>query len=330
MVSKSSFAGEYVARDIRHQVYLQRYNTGVIRRMLALMNRNDAALLRRIAELPAGSSITKRLEKQLESLAETQAELATTMQEQMTREMGVVAAYEAQFTRDNVSAAFGVQWDGPTAGQVRAAALSRPFQGVHLRFAKLDEQMDEFGRRRGALIRDTIRQGFLQGTSVDDVVRQLRGTPSQGYRDGLFEGSRRTTETIVRTAMTHTASAARDEVYSINAELMSGVQWVAVLDARTSSICQDLAGQVFPVDSGPRPPAHPNCRSTTIPVFKGEKAVKVPTYAEWLDGQPASVQRDVLGKSGFEKFKNGDKPNRYIGDGSKTYDIETLKARDDE
>lgn len=329
MASKQQFAGDYVARDIRHQVYLQRYNTHVVRKMIALLNRNDVTLLRRIAELPEASSITKRLEKQIESLGETQAELASLLKSQIDKEIKAIAPYEAEFTRSNIEASFGVQWDGPSLGQVRAAALSRPFQGVHLRFAKLDDHLDEFGRRRGQLVRDAIRQSYLQGQGVDEVVRLLRGTAAQGFRDGLLETSRRTTETIVRTAMTHTASAARDQVYAENASQLKGVQWVAVLDGRTSEICQGLSGQVFPVDSGPRPPAHPNCRSTTIPVFRSGEAVRVPTYSEWLDNQTASVQRDILGRSGYEKFQAGEKPTRFIADQSKAYDLTTLRNKDD-
>jgi len=42
-----------------------------------------------------------------------------------------------------------------------------------------------------------------------------------------------------------------------------------------SPFCSLADGKIFPIDSGPRPPAHPNCRSTVILVGKGETAAEV-------------------------------------------------------
>ena len=47
---------------------------------------------------------------------------------------------------------------------------------------------------------------------------------------------------------------------------------VATLDSRTSSVCRSLDGRVFPVDSGPRPPFHINCRTSFVLVLKAEYA----------------------------------------------------------
>lgn len=328
MAKTTNFAGAYFNSDVRHQVYLQRYNTGVVRRMLALLNRNDAALMARIQALDFGSMTLPRLEAQLVQLREMQANLAKQLKDELAGHIGEISAYEAQFVTEAINTTFNVRWDGPTQDQVRAAAMSRPFQGVHLKFANLSEQMDEFGRRRGDLIRDAIRQGFLQGSSVDDLVRQLRGSRAQGYRDGLFEGSRRVTETIVRTALNHTATSAREEVYKANAHQMTGVQWISVLDARTSSICQDLNNQVFKVDEGPRPPAHPNCRSTTIPVFKGEEPIKHPSYSEWLGKQDERTQRSVLGVNGFAAYQGGNTPTRFADNPGTAYTLDKLTTLD--
>jgi len=68
------------------------------------------------------------------------------------------------------------------------------------------------------------------------------------------------------------------ETYKANADIIRGVQWMAILDNRTSDICKALDGQAWTLDGaklpgtvhdfqGP-PPAHFNCRSTLIPVLK--------------------------------------------------------------
>lgn len=320
----------FATQAIRHQIYLQRYNTAVVRKMIALLNRNDASLIARIQQLDPDSLTRPRLEAQLEALAEMQARLGQELEAQLKPEVSALAAYEAQWSAQ-AAVAIGVRWDGPTQEQVRAAALSRPFQGVHLRFARLDEHMDELGRRRGALVRDTIRQAFLQGRGVDETVRLLRGTKRLQYRDGILEGSRRGVETIVRTAMNHTASAAREEVYKLNRNLLKQVMWVSVLDSRTTPICRARDGELYDVDNGPRPPAHPNCRSTTVPVFKGEDAPEKTTYAEWLAKQDSEFVTDLLGDTKAKLFREGDLSlSKFVDASGKEYTIEQLRAREAE
>lgn len=43
-----------------------------------------------------------------------------------------------------------------------------------------------------------------------------------------------------------------------------------------SEICRARDGKIYPIDSGPRPPAHPNCRSTTAPVLKSWESLARP------------------------------------------------------
>ena len=320
----------FASQAIRHQIYLQRYNTAVVRRMIALLNRNDAALIARIQQLDPDNLTRPRLEAQLEALAEMQTRLSRDLEAKLKPDIGALATYEAEWSAQ-AAISVGVRWDGPTQEQVRAAALSRPFQGVHLRFAKLDEHLDEFGRRRGALVRDTIRKALLQGQGVDETVRLLRGTKRLQYRDGILEGSRRGVETIVRTALNHTAAASREEVYKLNRNLVKQIMWVSVLDSRTSPVCRARDGELFDVDNGPRPPAHPNCRSTTIPVFKGEDPIEKTTYSDWLKKQPDEFVTELLGATKAALFRDGNLPmSKFVDASGKEYTIEQLRAREAE
>jgi hypothetical protein len=67
-----------------------------------------------------------------------------------------------------------------------------------------------------------------------------------------------------------------------NSDIISGMQWTATLDGRTTLICMSRDGKVAPVGdkpipsdavplapAGARPPAHPSCRSLMIAVFDG-------------------------------------------------------------
>jgi SPP1 gp7 family putative phage head morphogenesis protein len=75
----------------------------------------------------------------------------------------------------------------------------------------------------------------------------------------------------VRTLAAHVSSQVTDAIAARNPRDVLGVRWVSVLDSRASDICQGLAGQVFPAHDGPRPPAHFNCRSTVVPVFRSRE-----------------------------------------------------------
>ena len=127
------------------------------------------------------------------------------------------------------------------------------------------------------------------------------------------------------------ASSAQLATYEANSDLIKEYQWLSTLDNRTSSTCQSRDGKVYVVGKGPLPPAHPNCRSTTTPVFndevftdedgirramtdgmrpqvaaagRGRTSAKT-NYNEWLSKQPRSFQVEVLGETKTKLFRQG-------------------------
>jgi SPP1 gp7 family putative phage head morphogenesis protein len=175
--------------------------------------------------------------------------------------------------------------------------------------------------------RDVIRQGFVEGRSAREIARQLRGTKALQFKDGILEISRRSSEAMVRTAITHTASVASQETY----KSLGVAKWkfLAVLDARTTITCAALSGKTFDVNSGPMPPRHVNCRSTTIPVVEGVPEIEIPSYAAWLRRQPVAVQDDILGKTKGRLFREAGLPvDRFVDGNGKVLTLEQLRKRD--
>ena len=169
-----------------------------------------------------------------------------------------------------------------------------------------------------------IRLGVLEGESLPKIVRRLKGPNlrfnakpqnSIALKSALknSEGmllSNKQISTVVRTTVNQVQNAASQAVYSANKDVTGRYQYVATLDARTSSICQRLDGQLFRYDQGPVPPQHFNCRSTTVPVIDDDDlrrrfpdtrpsaTGRVPqdtNYATWLKDNP-DLQDKVLGK----------------------------------
>ena len=102
------------------------------------------------------------------------------------------------------------------------------------------------------------------------------------------------------------------------------------LDGRTCLECGIQDGKVYKtLDEAPSLPAHYNCRGLYLPLirgidnYEGERASKdgpVPaktTWEEWLKSQPESLQKDILGPSRYQLFKNGAPLGGFVPDGRK-------------
>ena len=188
---------------------------------------------------------------------------------------------------------------------------------------------------------------MIEGETTDAIIDNLIGTRRLRYKDGVRQASRFGVMTLARTAINYASNVGRQSTWDENDDIIKGVRWVSTLDTRTTPICRDRDGEVYPVDSGPRPPAHPNCRSTTVAVTKSFKEMgidlediepgtrasmngQVPsklTYYEWLAKQAASVQKEVLGPSRYKLWKTGKiTPDKFVNDYGKTLTLEELKA----
>ena len=310
---------------VRHDIGLRRHSTATLYKIIALLNRIDERLTAEIAKRDPGSGrfTDRRLNLLLDAVRAITKEAYNVVTENFDDEVRQLSAYESEYQIDMFRRIVPVEidWVAPSEAQLYAAVHSRPFQGRLLREWYRDLEPSAYKR-----IRDTVRMGYVEGRTTDQIVRDIRGTRANGYRDGILEANRRGTEATVRTALNHTANTARAQVYKANSGVIKGVKWCATLDGRTSAICRARDGKIYPVDSGPRPPAHVNCRSSTAPVTKSWKELglnlkeappgtrasmngQVPddlVYSSWLRKQPVEFQEEVLGKTKATLFRKGE------------------------
>ncbi|MCX7509424.1 hypothetical protein OSS46_28835 [Delftia tsuruhatensis] len=228
-----------LSEAIRHMVALQRYDNGVVARIIALLNRSDqrlmAELAARLEGLDAGSFSMQRLESLLTSVwslnSEAYAQLGRALTEELKQFVPYEVSYQEQMLKTHLPV--GVHVAAVSAEQVYAAALSRPFQGVLLQGVWSDLDASKLKR-----VRQAIAQGFVEGKTTDQITRELRGTRAKGYIDGLLQKDRRDIEAVVRTALAHTAGVAQDNVMEANADLIKASMWSSTLDLRTSPQCR--------------------------------------------------------------------------------------------
>lgn len=169
-------------------------------------------------------------------------------------------------------------------------------------------------------IEGVLRRAHSMGWSTRQVLQAVRGTRQNRYTDGIMQRIGRGNETIIRTAVQHASSVARLKVWQDNSDVVKGYRWVSTLDSKTSDLCRSLDGEEFGVGEGPVPPAHPNCRSVTVPTLDpvfdilGRGATRSSasgpvsqsmTYYQWLKTQPAEFQDSVIGPTRAKLLRDG-------------------------
>ena len=342
---------------VSHQIYLQRYGGGVVRRFMQLLNRVDddlfALLTEALERLPPESFTVQRLDQMLVQVRGLNAEAYRAAGEELDGALLDLAGYEASYQHRVLQSvlpakvADALVLSTVSPNQVYAAAMARPFQGK-----LLSEALAGIEAARAARIRDAIRMGFVEGETIGQMVRRLRGTRALKYADGLMEIDRRGAEALVRTAVNHTANFARQAVFEANADIVQGWQFLAVLDGRTSVTCAGISekAEIYPIGRGPQPPRHWNCRSTAIPVLTsawealglsksdiepstqasmdGQIAGDI-TYGQWLRGKPAEFQDEILGVTKGRLFREGGLTlDRFVDSKGREYSLDELRKRD--
>ena len=328
-----------------------RYQNQVVYKVIALLNRTDKDLFVQLTtalqQLPVSQFTVERLDSLLASVRQINATAYQKIRHELQTELADLVAYEQGYQQQLFQNTLPVTFEVATVpvAQVVSSAMARPFQG-----RLLSEWMAGLEAEKAAKIRDAIRIGYVEGQTIQEMVQRIKGTKARQYQDGILEITRRNAETIVRTAVSHTANHTRQKFAEANDDLVKGVKWLSTLDGKTSDVCISRDSKVYPVDSGPRPPAHFNCRSTTTFVLKSFRELNIDlkelpegsrssmdgqvpasmTYNEWLKGKDAKFQDKVLGPTRGKLFREGMPVDRFVNKAGDRLTLEKLRERDAE
>lgn len=127
-------------------------------------------------------------------------------------------------------------------------------------------------------VRAALLQGVANGEPLDEIMVRLRDVfrpyVEQAVDDKgvLLEPAR--LETIIRTNLTDVYNQGRLVQGEQAEEFLEGWQYSAIIDGRTTEVCQALDGTTFEAGDARvnslRPPRHFNCRSVLVPIVVGE------------------------------------------------------------
>lgn len=337
-------------RTIRHMVYLERYKISEIRRLRKILDTEvipeiTAKIEARIAKIKErgtdlGKTTTARLKELEKELQHLSGLLADRMKSEISKDIGELATHEIDWQQNTIkqSVGFALETVLPNPRAVAALINKTSFAGL-----TLDQWFDTISRSTQKNIMIAVNRGIVEGETTDQIVRRIRGTKKLNFTDGVYSKTRHQVETVARSTINHATNQARLEFFKENDDIISGLKWISTLDSRTSTICASLDGKVFPIDKGPRPPAHPNCRSTMTAVLKdadqlgldlteGKRASidgQVPastTYGQWLKKQPVAVQDDVLGVTRARLFRKGGLSiEKFVGSDLQPLTLEQLR-----
>ena len=328
----------------RHAHYLEQYYNGQVNRFAPYLRRVVRDLK---SELLKTHTVTsqKRIAAKVAYIEGLVSAEFSVYADVINEQIDLFAVSEAAFTAETVSAVKGVSFVLPSETQLVAAVNARPFNTRLLK-----DYLKSFSREQAKAVSSSVSLGFYEGKTTSDIVRDIVGTKSQNYKDGVLNVSRSSAERMVRTALAHTSVVARNKSYEDNSDIVPYYEWVSTLDGKTSPICRSRDGMVWKVNKGPLPPAHYNCRSTTSPLFKSDvkatdgKLIKLDeggtrasidgqvsadlNYNDWLGKQSKAFQVDVLGKQKAELFRKGGLTmDQFVNDKGQELTLDQLKAK---
>ena len=338
---------------VKHAVFLQRLENGEAIRMLKLLEDDVLTdVLREIERRMRDNISTKRFRRLQISYTTILREGYKQLGKEFKTDLLPIARNEAlnELTTIERLSPIPLSLNTPSVG-----TMQKIING-EIRGQTVKKMFSNLAVRDANKISGLLKVGLTEGKSVPEMVRDIRGTRAQGFKDGILNTTRHNVETIVRTTTNHVTTQAREAVYKENKDVIKSVQWVSTLDKRTTPICASRDGRTYPVGQGPRPPAHMNCRSTTVPVVKKFTELGIPglkdippstraslskeftgqvsgdlTYPQWFKKQSASLQTEVLGKERAVIFRRGNLPNRFFfNDKRKQLTLPEMRAKDEQ
>lgn len=307
-------------KEILHQVYYERYKTGEVNKLLAILdtaNRNIADILKTTKGIYTKQKYRK--------ISKSIKEITDNLKDLIEQEIDVDGIIEAElknqvklFTQITQGKA---EIKTPKVSAIREKAMFTPV--VNQTFSQYIE-----GISKGAfqIWDNAVRTGYVTGQTTQQIVKTVMGSISTRIdmlESGTMQRLRNSVMANTKTQLQALANGTRMEFYEENTDLIKGYQWLSTLDKRTCQVCGfyeiQSSDKPFKGNEIPQIP-HLSCRCVVIPVMKnddfnqkfkrasmGGEVDGDTTYKTWFENQTEKVQRDILGTGKYNLWKNNEK-----------------------
>ena len=220
---------------LRHAHYLERYKSGVVNKVVGLLNNGNDKYYAQIYRSKIENLNRRDVDKLLVRLKKSIKAGYEPVVELLDGEIRDLGESESRWQKKIIDGLVPIDldWEAPSEEQIYASVNARPFEGLLLK--DWYKGLEDGAFRR---VKQNIMQGYVEGQTTDQIVRNIRDV-SEGR-------SRRAAETAVRTALAHTSNIARNESYRRNKRVIKAIEWVATLDNRTTAVCRARDGMTYP------------------------------------------------------------------------------------
>jgi SPP1 gp7 family putative phage head morphogenesis protein len=313
---------------IRHAVLLEQLKSGEVKKFAPFLKEIDRSIRDRLTKADLTDYTAVRLERLLKEVDSLLLGIFDRFTDQLNLDLVDIANYEAQFEATSLTRAAppSITFDAalPGSAAIRAAILTNPLSVRGVDGGKLlDSFIEGFTSTERQRLTGAIRQGFFEGQTNFQIIKNIRGTKALNYSDGILATTNRNAGSVVRTAVQHVATQARMETLKENSDVVQSVEWVSTLDSKTTAQCRTLDGRRFKLVEGPRPPIHINCRSTVVAITRfsavlskdgtrasvgdsGPQQVRADlSYYDWLRQQPSAFQDKAIGPIRAKLLRDG-------------------------
>ncbi|EMV0704242.1 minor capsid protein [Salmonella enterica subsp. enterica serovar Typhimurium] len=253
---------------ISHQVWLQRNASHEVNELAPFIQQMRDEVRKQVLQFGDDNRTRKNLEKLLRDLEDILDGITTDWQDKLTEDLHTLAGYEADWTTKTLTANVDAEFVTPSPEQVWSAVKWNPL-ALNDKPADLFGMMAGWGNTEINRLVTGVKMGFVQGKTTRQIVKEVVGA------GGLADISQRNAATVVRTALNHVSTQARETTYKKNSDIVEKYEWVSTLDSRTSTICRSRDGQKYEIGKGPLPPAHPNCLLGDTVVSTGSRVSNV-------------------------------------------------------
>ena len=327
-------ADTYIEKLNRHQVYLQRVATSLLRdNVYPQLNVAYRAARFELIEYGEINSLTdvNRVNRAI-----TQAMSEALAFEQTNEQLNEIAINEAAYTANLVAstsvAVVTAASETAVTRYVRDAIMTlhsgnRMQSAIWSDFVKA--YADKMSERYNAIITNAYSQSLSTGkmATVQQLTKQMRDL-NQGIQ-------RHEAESLFRTGVQHYASQANRLMALDNSDIIQREIPIVTFDNRTSDICISINAKYpkgWPAGESPigYPPYHYQCRTVIGYLVEGQaeldgtRATKGATggkqieantpFAKWLRGQPKSFVVETLGNRRADLFLSGKLPLANLTD----------------
>ena len=161
-------------------------------------------------------------------------------------------------------------------------------------------------------IERAVMNAYVQRLTKDELLQQFFGSKARKYSNGIAAGLDRAASAATNTGIQHISVQVSAELAR---KFFKEYEWVSVLDDKTTDICESRDGKIYTYGKGPLPPAHPNCRSSTVPIVSGVTVPQI-RFDMWAARQPDEFIEDAF---------DGRRAQRY--EGTAAISLDEFKAK---